>query len=465
MQTIKNKYLMFIPYNLFDLWDTKRYTSKAIESSYKIVTLGEYIKEENKKYKLFEEEEKEFGILGVNNKEGIFDAYNKKGKDINQPYKKMELGWVAYNPYRINVGSIGIRLKTHKNEYISPAYVVFSCKDNLLPEFLFFIFKTSTFNKIINESTTGSVRQNLTFDILKKLQIPLPTLIEQERIVNAYNQKIKQAQLLEKQAAELEKGIEEYLFEKLGVEKAKEKQVLKGLQFVSYKNILEWGLDKILAKHSNKSEHHHITSISENPELAIEIFRGKSPKYKESNNSFILNQKCNRWNKIDLNFVKKVDESWFKTIETRFFTKEGDILINSTGEGTIGRASFISKEFEGLLYDSHILLLRLNQSIINPELFVEIFNSSYGQNQVNNIKSAQATNQTELGVSNLIKICFPLIDSIETQKSIVEYIKNIRNKIYSLKEQAEVFLMFANKDLEQEIFGKDKNYEYKNYNG
>ena len=40
----------------------------------------------------------------------------KLGKEINQAYKKMELGWLAYNPYRINVGSIGIRQQEHKNE-------------------------------------------------------------------------------------------------------------------------------------------------------------------------------------------------------------------------------------------------------------------------------------------------------------------------------------------------------------
>lgn len=86
MEAVRFKYLKFIPFNLFDLWDSKRYTSNTIKSGFQIVTLGDCIKEENKKYKLFEEENKEFGILGVNNKDGIFDAYIQKGKDINPDY-------------------------------------------------------------------------------------------------------------------------------------------------------------------------------------------------------------------------------------------------------------------------------------------------------------------------------------------------------------------------------------------
>jgi hypothetical protein len=42
------------------------------------------------------------------------------------------------------------------------------------------------------------------------------------------------------------------------------------------------------------------------------------------------------------------------------------------------------------------LLLRLNKGEVNPYFFVTFFNNYLGQEQVNNIKSAQATKQTEL---------------------------------------------------------------------
>lgn len=234
-------YLHLISFANFSLWDTKRYTSQQLSSTFPIVKLGDCIIEQNKKYKIFEEEEKEFGILGVNNKEGIFDAYKQKGKEINQPYKKMETGWLAYNPYRINVGSIGIKLKEHEHEFISPAYVVFSCKQVLLPEFLFLLFKTDTFNKVINESTTGSVRQNLTFETLKSLEIPLPSIEEQNKIVAAYQEKIQLAEQQAKQANELEAEIKRYLMEELGVG-VNEKTKHQGLNFIKLSSIDRWDI-------------------------------------------------------------------------------------------------------------------------------------------------------------------------------------------------------------------------------
>ena len=175
-----------VPFSDVVLWDVKRYSFEKIKSQYPIVKLGMHIQEESHKVKLADYPDQEFGILGVNNKIGIFDAYKEKGVNINQSYKKMEKGWLAYNPYRVNVGSIGLRTEEHDNEYISPAYVVFSCRETLLPDFLFKLFKTERFNKVINASTTGSVRQNLTIDILKSLDIPLPPIEVQQKMLDEY---------------------------------------------------------------------------------------------------------------------------------------------------------------------------------------------------------------------------------------------------------------------------------------
>jgi len=451
MKTYKK--LKLIELKEFDLWDIKRYTSKKLKSTFNIEKLSNCIKEENRKYKLYLEEDKTFGILGVNNKDGIFDAYEQKGKEINQPYKKMEIGWLAYNPYRINVGSIGIRKKEHLYQYISPAYVVFSCLDNLLPEYLYLLFRTERFIKIINESTTGSVRQNLTSEILKTLEIPLPPLSEQETIVKNYYDKITQATTYQQQAETLEKNIESYLFESLGIEqKTEQKTKKKGLQFVEFYKMNFWGVDKIKLDKGLHSSRYEVTSIGDFPELLVTCFRGKSPKYTEISPKFILNQKCNRWNSIDFSFVKSVDEDWYNNIDEDFFTKEGDILVNSTGEGTIGRATYITKNYEGLIYDSHMLLLRLNRSIYNPILFVDLFNSSYIQTQIDKIKSAQATKQTELGINNLLKIRIPILSNLQVQQTIITQIDTFKNEIKILRERVTLLKQQAEQEFEQTIF-------------
>lgn len=220
------------------LWDIKRYFMTQLASSHPIVRLGDYIKEESAKYNI-SDKAKTYGILGVNNHSGIFDAYEESGAKIKQKYKKMQVGWIAYNPYRVNVGSIGIRREEHHYEYISPAYVVFSCKDGLMSEYVFLLMKTDLFNRIIRENTTGSVRQNLNYSILSNLQIPLPSLEEQNKIVAAYNATIAQADDLSQQAGDINDQIETYLKEILGTNiESKFNKSLMSL--VYYKDISRW---------------------------------------------------------------------------------------------------------------------------------------------------------------------------------------------------------------------------------
>lgn len=209
------KYLQLIKYSSLLLWDIKRYFTTQVLSSFPVVRLGDYINEESAKYSI-SDPNKRYGILGVNNKDGIFDAYEESGSKIKQKYKKMQVGWIAYNPYRVNVGSIGIRTNEHNYDYISPAYVVFSCKSGLLPDFLFLLLKTDLFNRIIRENTTGSVRQNLNFSILSNLQIPLPSLEEQNKIVAAYNNTLDLADQYEQHAKAVGNNIQQYIIEQLG---------------------------------------------------------------------------------------------------------------------------------------------------------------------------------------------------------------------------------------------------------
>lgn len=451
MNNVAYPHIKFINFSDLFLWDFKRYASNNISSTkYNIVKLSDYIQEENIKIKPFENPDENYEILGVNNKTGLFDAYIEKGSKINQPYKVVKDGFLAYNPYRVNVGSIGLKTEQQKYKYISPAYVVFSCKKGLLPEFLYILFRTNKFNELIRENTTGSVRQTLSFTSMGNIKIPLPSLDIQKEFVKKYNDKIKLAEEQEQKSNDLEKNIEKYIFEMLGLKISKNSECAK-LQFVNFMNVKLWGLDKISGNNAFSSSKYKLCSLADNRNLYLDAFRGKSPKYEDNTNSIILNQKCNRWNSIDLQYAKTVSEAWLNSIDGNFKTKGNDIIVNSTGEGTIGRATCIDDDHTGLLYDSHMLLLRLNTELVNPLYYTYLLNSSFGQEQINYIKSAQSTKQTELGIDNLKLIKFPYPD-IDTQNEIVEHIKESNNNIINLRKQAEQNRISAQEEFEKELF-------------
>ena len=94
-------------YKNLERWDIKNYLF-IFNSHYSVEELGKFIYEHSEKEKIGNEFEKEFPILGVNNKTGVYLHGYVIGKDINQSYKKVKSGELVYNPYRVNVGSIGI---------------------------------------------------------------------------------------------------------------------------------------------------------------------------------------------------------------------------------------------------------------------------------------------------------------------------------------------------------------------
>lgn len=161
------------------------------------------------------------------------------------------------------------------------------------------------------------------------------------------------------------------------------------------------------------------------------IGRGKSPVYSEESDSIVLNQKCIRWFQIETMWGKSVSEKWLNSIEKSIFTKIGDILVNSTGEGTIGRAAIVDEKSANLLYDSHVLKY---STLINNRHILACLNSMFCQSQIEECKGAKTTKQTELGVDNLSNLLIPLPPLAE-QQAIVDRVEKLLSMVDELEKQ------------------------------
>lgn len=115
--------------------------------------------------------------FGVSNTEGIAQTAHRKSEDLSD-YLVIEPGSFAYNPYRINVGSIGLT-PDGLTGLVSPAYVVFQTKEQLIPEVLLDFLKSSEGLRQINKLASGAVRKALRFDDLGEIEIPAMTYAQQ----------------------------------------------------------------------------------------------------------------------------------------------------------------------------------------------------------------------------------------------------------------------------------------------
>lgn len=165
------------------------------------IRLGKYIKEISKKNK-----ENIDLVLSVTNKHGFIaqkDYFDKEVASKNTSnYKIVKRGNFAYNPSRINVGSLGL-LEEYEIGILSPMYVIFECLKGLNKEYLNYWLNTHNFTGNLYKFLSGSVRDSLAFNDMKLMKIKLPVLKEQEKIVEVLSLVDKEINLLKKELEEL----------------------------------------------------------------------------------------------------------------------------------------------------------------------------------------------------------------------------------------------------------------------
>jgi type I restriction enzyme, S subunit len=151
-----------------------------MNASWPQVPLGELLSERKIRVGVFDADG--LPLLGVSNTLGLHRTEKPRIADMSR-YLRVNHDWFAYNPMRINVGSIGWAERHEQTGIISPDYVVFSCTDRIQPKLLYLFLRSAIGLKAINLETAGSVRERLYFDSLARIRFSLPPLPEQRRIV------------------------------------------------------------------------------------------------------------------------------------------------------------------------------------------------------------------------------------------------------------------------------------------
>ena len=119
-------------------------------------------------------------------------------------YKIVLPGEFAYNPARINVGSIG-RLKDEREVIVSSLYVCIQTNDRVYGEFFDAWTKSLDFYKEVIRNTEGSVREYLFYENFSNIRMPLPPIDEQRRIVEVLAACDRVIELKQKLVDELKK--------------------------------------------------------------------------------------------------------------------------------------------------------------------------------------------------------------------------------------------------------------------
>ena len=165
-----------------------------------------------------------------------------------------------------------------------------------------------------------------------------------------------------------------------------------------------------------------------------EIRRGKSPKYIEQSETLVFAQKCNtKYNGIDIGLAFYLDESTLNKYPEDEYMQDGDIVINSTGTGTLGRVGFYraTDNYKSLpiVPDSHVTVIRSSRELHAFYLYAFM---KANQSELEK-KGEGSTNQKELKPLTLKELYIP-VPPYEEQLRIAVSINNAFSLISKLEK-------------------------------
>jgi type I restriction enzyme, S subunit len=163
-------------------------------------------------------------------------------------------------------------------------------------------------------------------------------------------------------------------------------------------------------------------------DLAQYIQRGKSPKYADHSELPVINQKCIRWNELQLQHLKHIHPDQFDAWDESRFIKPGDILWNSTGTGTVGRAYQVKKAdcVPPKVVDSHVTIVRHTPEIDARYLFNWV-KSPAVQSKIEEMCDG-TTNQIELSRAAIAATAIPVAPR-EEQTRIANQLDTLLTRI------------------------------------
>ena len=182
------------------------------EGEWVVKNLGEVTKVVNRRNK----SNRNLPIYSISNKDGFipqseqFDGLdsNSRGYDISM-YKIVTSNTFAYNPARINVGSIGYSGNI-KECLVSSLYVCFKTTDEIDNSFLMYFFSTSFFSQSVDNNVEGGIRSYLFYENFSRIKIMFPSVSEQKKIASCL-------QATDEEIGSLSRKISELKMQKTGM--------------------------------------------------------------------------------------------------------------------------------------------------------------------------------------------------------------------------------------------------------
>ena len=348
------------------------------------VRLGDYIKE----YSVKNKNNEDIPVYSVSNSLGFCkDYFGKEVASKNKTtYKIVPRGCFAYNPSRINVGSVDWQ-NEEERVIVSPLYNVFSVSPLLDQQYLLYYLKSNVTLSRIRAVASGSVRDNLKLSMLYEFPIDLISLDKQYDVVSTLNAVQKIIDLYQKGLSYLDELVRARFVEMFGDE--------------------------------NNSKGWEIVNIEDVANVQVGVVIKPSQYYTNQDNGIKAFRSLN----IGNGYIK--DDDWV------YFSKEGnkknkksilstnDVLV--VRSGAPGTACVVTSEYAGS-NAIDVIIAHPDFQKVDSHYLCTYTNMPHGKSQIIECTGGAAQQHFNVGKYNKLKLMLP---PLEYQKQYVKFLEEI----------------------------------------
>ena len=377
----------------------------------KRVPLGNYVTE----YSVRNKDNEDIPVYSVTNSQGFCREYF--GKEVaskdKTTYKIVPYGYFAYNPSRINVGSVDWQ-RCEAQVIVSPLYNVFSVSDELDRQFLYYFLKSNIGRQMIRAKAAGSVRDNLKLDMLKEMTIPDSSLDDQRHRVATLDNKQYLIELRKKQLNELDNLVKARFVEMFGIYPS---------------NQMGWETGKIRDTVAD------VRYGSSRPA----VDGGKYPYLRMNNITY--------GGELDLSDVKRIDVP--ENELDKCTVRRGDVLFNRTNSKELVGKTCVYDRDEMMVLAGFVIRVRVNDRVL-PEFLSAFLNTDFSKKTLSEMCKA-AIGQANINAQEMQNIGLYL-PPLELQRQFVQFKKQVdKSKVVVQRALDEAQTLFDS--LMQQYFG------------
>ena len=441
----ENKYLHFVNFSRFLRWDVKAYSflQKEFDNA---VLLQDILTPYDVPLPKDEMIDKGWSIISKINFAGkLFLRKPEETKTFKGSLHKVDGDTLIYSKINVRHGCVyyhpnGATPFGVSSEY--PAYKIDKRRVN--GEFLVLLLQSQYFKDALSARTSGISKARVKPSVFLTVQIPLPSLKTQNKIVGAYNEALANANQCTQKAQEMNEQIEAYLQEVLGLTQAntsiRQNAVGIFMRLVHLKNITRWDV------YNSKSSIYD--GIYEN--VLLREILVSHPKYGAGYKAEKTQRDVRYIRITDINEDGSLNEDYASVAkyDKQYLLKQNDFLIARTGN-TVGKTFLYDESMGKAIYAGYLIKFELDTDKVNPHYLLAYTKSSVYKTWIKNNMRVSAQPNINSRQYEESPIILPPLD---IQNDIVTHIAALRTKQKNLQQQAFELRQQAQQQFEQTLF-------------